>query len=135
MDMEKALTISARGMQAQTTRLRIIAENLANQDSTGSSPGAPAYRRKTVTFGNEMDRSLGVEVVKVREIGEDKSDLPLRYDPGHPAADANGYVRTPNVNSFVEVMDMREAQRSYNANVSVMQITRGMLSRTIEMLK
>jgi flagellar basal-body rod protein FlgC len=135
MDMTRALSISARGMQAQTTRLRVIAENLANQDTTGSTQGATAYRRKTVTFGNEMDRSLGVEVVKVRNIGEDQSDLPLRYDPGHPAANAQGYVRTPNVNSFVEVMDMREAQRSYNANLAVMQVTRGMLSRAIDMLK
>jgi flagellar basal-body rod protein FlgC len=122
-------------MEAQSTRLRVIAENLANQDTTGTTPGAPAYRRKTITFGNEMDRSLGVDLVKVNNIGQDPSDLPLRYDPGHPAANAQGYVQTPNVNSFVEVMDMREAQRSYNANLSVMQITRGMLTRAIEMLK
>jgi flagellar basal-body rod protein FlgC len=135
MDMNKALTISAAGLDAQTTRLRIIAENLANQDTTGSTPGAEPYRRKTVTFSNAMDRTLGVPTVHVRKVGKDKGDLPLRYDPGHPAADARGYVRTPNVNSFVEMMDMREAQRSYNANLSVMQITRGMLSRTIDMLK
>jgi flagellar basal-body rod protein FlgC len=135
MEMSKALTISAFGMEAQTARLRVIAENLANQNTTGTTPGAAAYRRKTVTFANEMDRTAGTNVVKVKEIGVDKSDLPLRYDPGHPAADANGYVRTPNVNSFVEVMDMREAQRSYNANLAVMQVTRGMLSSTIAMLK
>jgi len=135
MDMNKALSISAAGLDAQTTRLRIIAENLANQDTTGSTPGADPYRRKTVTFSNEMDRTLGVPTVHVSKVGKDKSDLPLRYDPGHPAADSRGYVRTPNVNSFVEMMDMREAQRSYNANLSVMQITRGMLSRTIDMLK
>jgi flagellar basal-body rod protein FlgC len=135
MEMSKALTISAFGMEAQTTRLQVIAENLANQNTTGTTPGAAAYRRKTVTFANEMDRTAGTNVVKVKEIGVDKSDLPLRYDPGHPAADANGYVRTPNVNSFVEVMDMREAQRSYNANLAVMQVTRGMLSSTIAMLK
>jgi flagellar basal-body rod protein FlgC len=135
MEMSKALTISAFGMEAQTARLQVIAENLANQNTTGTTPGAAAYRRKTVTFANEMDRTAGTNVVKVKEIGVDKSDLPLRYDPGHPAADANGYVRTPNVNSFVEVMDMREAQRSYNANLAVMQVTRGMLSSTIAMLK
>ena len=82
-----------------------------------------------------MDRNLGVDLVKVQRIGQDRSELPLRYDPGHPAADANGYLRTPNVNSMIEIMDMREAQRSYSANLAVMQSARGMISRTIEMLK
>lgn len=135
MDMSTALTIAAHGMQAQTTRLRVIAENLANQDTTGSSPGGTPYRRKTVTFGNELDRSLDAELVSVKRIGRDMSDFPVRYDPGHPAADANGYVRLPNVNPIIEMMDMREAQRSYSANLSVMQIARGMLSRTIDLLK
>ncbi len=135
MDIATALTISARGMQAQTTRLRVIAENLANQDTTGSTPGAEPYRRRTVTFANALDRAAGVETVKVRKVGRDPSAFPMRYDPGHPAADAKGYVRTPNVNSMVEVMDMREANRSYSANLNVMQVARGMLTRTIEMLK
>ena len=135
MDISTALTISARGMQAQTTRLRVIAENLANQDTTGSSPGGKPYQRKTVSFANALDKASGTDLVKVREIGRDKSDFPLRYDPGHPAADPNGYVRTPNVNSMIEVMDMREAQRSYGANLAVMQSARSMISRTIEMLK
>ena len=135
MDMATALTISARGMQAQTARLRVIAENLANQDTTGSSPGAQPYRRKTISFANQLDRGLGLELVKVRRIDHDKSEFPLRYDPGHPAADPSGYVRTPNVNSMIEVMDMREAQRSYGANLAVMQSARSMITRTIEMLK
>jgi flagellar basal-body rod protein FlgC len=135
MDLTKALAISARGMDAQGTRLRVIAENLANQDTTGSKPGAEAYRRKTVSFENRVDRSLGTETVSVKQIGRDKSELPLKYDPSHPAANADGYVQMPNVNSFVEVMDMREAQRSYNANLSVLQTTRGMLTRAIGMLK
>ena len=122
-------------MDVQTTRLRVIAENLANQDSTGSTKGADPYRRKTITFENKMDRALGQTTVKVKEIGQDKSDLPLRFDPSNPAADATGYVKLPNVNSFTEVMDMREAQRSYSANLSVMQVTRSMLTRTIDMLK
>ena len=133
--MDTALAISARGMDAQTARLRVIAQNLANQDTTGSTPGGDPYRRKTITFGNTMDRSLGAPTVTVKQIGLDRSPLPQRYDPGHPAADSKGYIRTPNVNSFIEVMDMREAQRSYNANLAVMQVTRGMLSRTIDMLK
>ena len=135
MDMGKALDISASGMEAQSIRLRVIAENLANQDTTGSSPNKEPYRRKTIVFGNELDRASGLDLVKVRKVGRDRSELPLRYDPFHPAADASGYVKTPNVNSFVEVMDMREAQRSYNANLTMLQTTRSMLVRTIEMLK
>ncbi len=135
MDLSKALAISARGMDAQGTRLRVIAENLANQDTTGDTPGATPYRRKTVTFEDRMDAASGAETVRVKQVGTDKSAFSRRYEPSHPAADAQGYVQTPNVNSFVEVMDMREAQRSYSANLNVMQVTRSMLTRTIELLK
>ena len=135
MDISKALAISARGMDVQTARLRTIAENLANQDTTGSTPGAEPYRRKTIAFENRMDRALDVATVRVKSIAVSTGDLPRRFDPSHPAADASGYVRTPNVNSFIEVMDMREAQRGYSANLNVMEVTRTMLSRTIEMLK
>jgi flagellar basal-body rod protein FlgC len=135
MDLDKALGIAAAGMDAQTTRLRVIAENLANQDSTGSTPGADPYRRKTVTFQNSMDQEIGAEAVQVKQIGRDGSDFPLHYDPSNPAANADGYVKLPNVNSLVEVMDMREAERSYNANLSVMQAARSMLTRTIDLLK
>ena len=135
MDFDKALGIAASGMDAQTTRLRIIAENLANQDTTGSSPGAQPYRRKTVTFENKLDQQLGTDTVRVKQIGQDNSELPLRYDPSNPAADQAGYVKLPNVNSLVEVMDMHEAERSYNANLGVMQSARGMLTRTIDLLK
>ena len=135
MDITKALAVSARGMDAQTARLRVIAENLANQDTTGSSPGAEPYRRKVVTFENRLDRALGTETVRVKRITADKSSLPQRYDPSNPAADQQGYVRTPNVNSFIEVMDMRESQRSYSANLNVLEATRSMLTRTIELLK
>lgn len=135
MDLTKAIALSARGMDAQGIRLRVIAENLANQDTTGDTPGADPYRRKTVTFTNQMDQALGEKTVSVASIDKDMSPFPLRYDPSHPAADAQGYVKLPNVNSFVEVMDMREAERSYTANLQVMQVTRGMLTRTIGMLK
>ena len=135
MDITKALAISARGMDVQTARLRTIAENLANQDTTGSTPGAEPYRRKVITFENRMDAALGATTVRVKTIAPDKSELPTRFDPSHPAADAKGYVKTPNVNSFIEVMDMREAQRGYSANMNVMEVTRSMLTRTIEMLK
>ena len=135
MDIAKALAISARGMDAQTARLRVIAENMANQETTGSTPGAEGYRRRVVTFENRFDRALGQETVRVKAIGKDEGPLPQRFDPSHPAANANGYVQMPNVNTFVEVMDMREAQRTYSANLNVLEATRGMLSRTIELLK
>lgn len=135
MDLDRAIRISAAGMQAQSTRLRVVAENLANRDTTGQSPGAEPYRRKTVSFANRMDRAAGVEQVRVARVGADRSALPERYEPSHPAADARGYVRTPNVDSMIEVMDMREAQRSYAANLSVLEATRTMLSRAIEALR
>ena len=135
MDLTTALSISARGMDAQTSRLRVIAENLATQDSRGSAPGVDPYRRKTVTFEQLLDPELGAATVGVKKVGTDRSDFPVKYDPSNPAADDKGYVRTPNVNSFVEIMDMREAQRSYSANLNVMQVSRGMLTRAIEMLK
>jgi flagellar basal-body rod protein FlgC len=135
MDLEKSLAISASGMQAQTLRLTTITQNLANQDSTGSTPGADPYQRRTVSFADRMDRALGAELVGVRAIGKDRAAFPLRYDPGHPAADAQGYVKLPNVNAMVELADMREAERSYGANLSMMQTARAMLSRTIGMLR
>ena len=135
MDLDRALRISASGMAAQSTRLRVVAENLANRDSTGGAPGADPYRRKTVTFANRLDRASGTETVRVSRVGTAAGDFPERFEPSHPAADARGYVRTPNVDSFVEMMDMREAQRSYSANLSVLETTRGMLARTIEALR
>lgn len=135
MDINKAISISASGMSAQTERLRIVAENLANQDSTGSKPGADPYRRKTIVFADKLDQELGVDLVSVRSVDTDKSAFPLKFDPSHPAADANGYARVPNVNPFVEMMDMREAERSYSANLNVMEVTRAMLTRTIALLK
>ncbi len=135
MDLSKALQISSKGMEVQTTRLRIIAENLANQDTTGSTPGANPFRRKVITFENRLNDALGTETVKVKSISTDKTEFPLRFDPSNPAADPKGYVKTPNINSFTEVMDMREAQRSYSANLNVLDVTRTMLTRTIELLK
>ena len=135
MDLSQALSISAAGMDAQTQRLRVIAENLANQDSTGSFPGATPYRRKSAVFEAALDRSTGAEAVRVKAIIPDASPFPQKYDPSNPAADSTGYVRMPNVNSFVEMMDMREAERSYSANLNVMQASRSMLTRVIDLLK
>jgi flagellar basal-body rod protein FlgC len=134
-DLQTTLGISASGMDVQTARLRVIAENMANQDTTGSSPGADPYRRKTITFESVLDHTTATQKVRVKNVGTDDGDLPLHYDPANPAADAQGYVKLPNVNGFIEMMDMREAERSYSANVSVMQATRSMLNRTIDILK
>jgi len=135
MELDRALRASAAGMAAQSTRLRVVAENLANRDSTGDAPGADPYRRRTVSFAERVDRATGARAVAVSRVGQAAGEFPRHYDPAHPAADAAGYVRTPNVDSLIEVMDMREAQRSYSANLSVMEATRGMLTRTIEALR
>lgn len=135
MDLDRALSVSAAGMAAQSLRLRVVAENLANQDSTGNAPGADPYRRRTVSFSNKLDRAMGVQTLATPRLGTSPGDFPQHYEPAHPAADANGYVKTPNVDNLIEVMDMREAQRSYSANLAVLETTRGMLMRTIEALR
>lgn len=134
-DLVKALSISAAGLEAQGTRLRVIAENVANADSAAESPGAEPYRRRVVTFSNVLDRELGLERVEVKDVTLDRSDFGRRFEPGHPAADPQGYIRTPNVNALLEVADMREAQRSYEANLKVIQSARSMLQHTIELLR
>ncbi len=135
MDLSKSMLISASGMKAQSLRMRIISENMANADSLPSSPEQDPYRRKTVTFANVLNRQAGVEEVKVRRVDYDRSEFGMTYQPGHPGADADGYVRTPNVNTLLEVMDMRQAQRSYEANVNAMETARTMMMRTIDLLR
>jgi len=131
----KTLSISSSGMQAQGTRLRVIAENIANANSMATQPGALPYRRQIVTFSNELDRALGIDTVKVRDIRPDLSEFGMRFEPNHPAADQNGYVLTPNVNPLIEMMDMREAQRSYEANLNVLRNAKSMLMSTIDVLR
>ncbi len=135
MDLSKVIQISASGMSAQTLRLRTIAENLANADSLGEAPGAAPYARKLVSFKNILNRASGVSTVKVDRITKDQAEFQKRFDPQHPAADKDGYVLTPNVNSLVELMDMRQAQRSYEANLSVIEVSKSMLSRTLDLLR
>jgi flagellar basal-body rod protein FlgC len=134
-DLSTSLQVSAAGMDAQVARIKVIAENLANQNSTGSTPGAEAYRRKTISFQSRLNKAIGVATTTVRSVGTDKSDEPLRYDPSNPAANKDGYVKTPNVNSFVELMDMRDAEQTYSANLNVASTTRTMLSHTLDLLK
>ncbi len=134
-DFLSSLRIAATGLHAQTARMRIIAENLANADSTGKTPEEDPYRRRIPTFKAVMDADAGGKIVEIGRIALDKSDFISRYEPGHPAADARGYVRYPNVNSLVETMDMREAQRTYEANLNVVTVTRSMLGRTLDILR
>jgi flagellar basal-body rod protein FlgC len=135
MDFFKTLTIAASGLRAQAGRMRIISENIANADSTPSSPGADPYRRKVPTFRAEFDRVVGAQLVELGKVQTDQSEFRLKYEPGHPSADKNGNVKYPNVNTLVEMADMREAQRSYQANINVVTATRRMLQRTIDILK
>jgi flagellar basal-body rod protein FlgC len=135
VDFLKTMAIAASGLRAQAGRMRIISENIANADSTPSSPGGQPYRRKIPTFQSEVDRTLDVRLVELGKTRTDNSEFRLKYEPGHPAADKNGNVRYPNVNPLLETTDMREAQRSYEANINVISATRRMLQRTIDILK
>ncbi|MES1990649.1 MAG: flagellar basal body rod protein FlgC [Pseudomonadota bacterium] len=135
MDLMKSMMVAAAGLKAQSGRMRIIAENIANADSTGKTPGADPYRRKVPTFEDRLDRELGVDTVQLGSPMLDKTDFKLKYMPGHPAADQNGYVKMPNVDGLVEAMDMREAQRSYEANLNMISSARRMNSQTIDILK
>lgn len=135
MDLIKALQISASGMKAQGTRLRVIAENVANADSVPQTPDEQPYRRKLVTFANLMNRALGFETVEIKDVTVDRSDFRREFQPGHPGADTDGYVLTPNVDTIVEMADMREAQRSYEANLKVIEASRNMLQRAIAIIR
>lgn len=122
-------------MRAQGDRLRVVAENIANAQSTSATPGGEPYRRKTVLFQNVLDKEMGVNTVKVTKRSFDQSPFEKKYDPNHPAADPEGYVLYPNVNAIVEMMDMREARRGYEANLNVVEVSKSMLSQTIGLLK
>ena len=135
MDFLKSMAIAASGLKAQSGRMRVIAENIANAESTAQRPGADPYRRKVPTFRSEMDRTLEAQTIAMGKVRADQSDFRTKYEPGHPAADANGYVKYPSVNSLVEMTDMREAQRSYEANLNVIGATRRMIQRTIDLLR
>lgn len=135
MDLVASLKIAASGLKAQTGRMRVIAQNLANANSTAPAANGEPYRRQISTFQSEVDRELGVRLVKPGRIVLDQSEFESRFDPGHPAADNRGYVQTPNVNPLIETMDMREAQRNYEANLNIISSTRRMLVRTLDILR
>jgi len=134
MNVLDAMQISASGMKAQGDRLRVTAQNIANADTAANTPGAMPYQRKTVIFENVLDRARGVEKVQVDRIDESQGEYTLRFQPSHPGADENGYIRLPKINTLVETMDMREAQRSYEANLGMVRISKDMLGKTIELL-
>ncbi|KQQ81806.1 flagellar basal body rod protein FlgC [Aureimonas sp. Leaf324] len=130
-----ALKIAASGLEAQSERMRIVSENVANARSTGETPGSDPYRRKTVAFTSEMDRLLGADLVRIKSVGTDRSDFRMEHDPGNPAADQDGYVKMPNVNMLVEMTDMREANRSYEANLQVIKQARELINLTIDLMR
>ena len=134
-DLSKATSISSFGAKAQAKRLRVISENLANAQSLAKTPGGEPYRRKVVLFRNQLDRELEANTVRADRTDRDMTDFGRKYDPGHPAADEQGYVMTPNVNPLIEVMDMREAQRTYEANLNSISISRQLLSKTLDLLR
>ena len=138
MDVDPLRSISAiaaSGMHAQSHRLKVTAENVANANSTGTTPSDEPYRRQTIAFAEMLDRSTGATLVQVEAIGRDLSEFPLQHDPGHPAADENGYVRTPNVSSIIEMNNMREAARSYEANMNMYEAARTMRRQMLDLLK
>lgn len=134
-DFSRSLGIAASGLKAQAGRMRVIAENLANAESTARTPGEDPYRRKVVTFASKFDKELQAQTVRLGKVERDRTDFKTRYEPGHPAADPSGYVKYPNVESLVEGADMREAQRSYEANLNVVTATRRMILKTLDILK
>lgn len=135
-ELFSTLRISGAGMAAQNERVRVIAQNIANADTGPTAPGEDPYRRQVITFKNELDKRVGAKVVRVDQVKEDtKSDFIMKYQPGHPAADENGYVKMPNINSLIETMDMREATRSYEANLGMFTQTRDMMNKTIDLLR
>jgi flagellar basal-body rod protein FlgC len=130
-----ALTASASGLSAQSQRLRIVSENLANVYSTGAGAGSDPYQRKTITFTEQLDRASGATMVEVARIDRDRSPFRVEFQPGHPAADERGYVKLPNVDVLVELADMREANRSYEANLQTIARTRQLITMTLDLIK
>ena len=134
-DLVNAMNVSTSALKAQSARMRVISENIANANSTGTTPGSEPYQRQTISFKDVFDPSLGTHVVDINKYGVDPSPFKKRYEPAHPAADAQGYVLLPNVKTSMELMDMREAQRSYEASVTSIESSRNLLIRTLDLLR
>ena len=134
-DFTRSMSIATSGLRAQAGRMRVISENIANADSTAQTAGGDPYRRKVPTFSSALDRTLDAQVVALGRIRPDQSSFRIKHEPGNPAADASGNVKYPNVNAMVEMTDMRDAQRSYEANLNIISATRRMIQRTLDILK
>ncbi len=134
-DLKNAMGVAHSGLQAQSARMRIISQNIANADSVGTRPGADPYQRQTISFKNVMDKEMGVKKVVVDRYGNDPTPFPTIYQPGHPAADVDGYVKMPNLSPVIEQADLKEAQRAYEANLGVVDVSKRMLERTIDLLR
>jgi flagellar basal-body rod protein FlgC len=126
---------AAAGLFAQSARMRVVSENIANASSTGNTPGSDPYQRKTISFDSVMDDNSGVDLVQVDQIARDETPYETQYLPGNPAADDKGMVKMPNVNMLVELADMREASRSYTANTQVIKQVRELVSMTIDLMR
>ena len=135
MDFIKSIANATTGMRAQAGRMRILSENIANADSTASTPGGDPYRRRIVTFRSELDRQLDAHVVALGKVATESSDFVVRHEPDNPMADAKGDVKYPNVNPLIEMTDFRDAQRSYEANIKLISSTKRMLQRTLDIIK
>jgi flagellar basal-body rod protein FlgC len=135
MDFIRSMSIATSGLRAQAGRMRVISENIANADSTAQTPGGDPYRRKVPTFTATLDRALDARVVALGRIRPDTSAFTVRHEPGNPAADAAGNVKYPNVNPLIEMTDLRDAQRSYEANLNIITATRRMIQRTLDILR
>ena len=133
--LQATLRIAGSGLEAQSVRLRVISENIANSQSTGDTPGADPYTRQTISFDSVLDRSLGVPLVRIKTIGRDDAPFKIEHDPGNPAADAGGFVKMPNVDMLTELADMREANRTYEANLQVAKQSAEILGQTVSLLK
>jgi flagellar basal-body rod protein FlgC len=134
-DLRAALVSAGSALRAQSTRLRIVSENLANASATAAAPGGDPYARKVVSFAEEVDRLSGASTVRINSVSKDDAPFRTEYDPGHPAADADGYVKFSNVNPLVEMSDMREAHRSYESNLQVVRQSREMIGDLIDLLR
>lgn len=127
--------IATSGLRAQGERMRVVSENVANANSTSDEPGGDPYRRKVISFGELIDDGSGVSHVEVADVERDMTDFTVRYAPSHPAADDSGYVKMPNVNPLIEMSNMREASRSYEANLTMLENARAMRNRLIDMIE
>ena len=134
-DFLRSMSIATSGLRAQAGRIRVISENIANADSTAPNAGGEPYRRKVPTFSSALDRTIDAKVVTLGKVQTDRSAFRVKYEPSNPAADASGNVKYPNVNPVVEMTDMRDAQRSYEANLNIISATRRMIQRTLDILK